>query len=391
MNNHKKIERYEEDLCSYLGVERVFLYWKGRVALYAILKSIGVGPGDEVIVQGYTCVVVANAIIYCGAEPIYVDIDLPSYCSSGAHMAEKITSKTKAVICQNTYGLSYDVHQIIELARSNGLVTIDDCTHGFGGSYNGLPAGSLCDFAFYSTQWNKPYSTGLGGIGVVNNSVYKERLDEFNNTLVEPKLTESMLLESLVHCKRLLLHDWSYNFLRSAYRMLSATNLVTGSSTPSELDSVVMDDDFVKGYSSRLAPVGSKALSQIDDVIHLRKERGAQYTDWLLEDGKEHVKKEYHKNHSFLCYPLLVHDRQQFKLMADRCSVPLGDWFVSPLHPILNDLEKWQIDTTDIPKAMFCSEHVVNLPTGISKSERVKKLLKSASANIMDADQCELA
>ena len=73
--------QYRKDINNYLkcGEDNIYFYWKGRVALYALLKAMGVGPGDEVIVQGYTCVVVANSIIYLGAKPVYVDIDRDTY------------------------------------------------------------------------------------------------------------------------------------------------------------------------------------------------------------------------------------------------------------------------------------------------------------------------
>ena len=76
-SKNKTESRYKDLLNQYLmsGSESIFLYWKGRVALYAILRAMGVGEGDEVIIQGYTCVVVVNAVIYLGAKPIYVDID----------------------------------------------------------------------------------------------------------------------------------------------------------------------------------------------------------------------------------------------------------------------------------------------------------------------------
>lgn len=90
MNKTKR--RYKQLLSQYLKCdsEDIFLYWKGRVALYAILKAMGVQKGDEVIVQGYTCVVVANAILYLGAKPVYVDIDSNTYNMNLRKLTEAI-------------------------------------------------------------------------------------------------------------------------------------------------------------------------------------------------------------------------------------------------------------------------------------------------------------
>ncbi|HOV88332.1 MAG TPA: aminotransferase class I/II-fold pyridoxal phosphate-dependent enzyme, partial [Syntrophobacteraceae bacterium] len=123
---------------------RVFLFWKGRVALYALLRAMGVGAGDEVVLSAYTCVVVPNAVFYCGAVPQYVDVAPQTYCMDVRDVEKALGPRTKVVLCQNTYGLSANVEEISGLARSRGIYTIEDCAHGFGGSFRGKPNGSFC-------------------------------------------------------------------------------------------------------------------------------------------------------------------------------------------------------------------------------------------------------
>ncbi|NMC27277.1 MAG: hypothetical protein GYA42_03935, partial [Syntrophomonadaceae bacterium] len=98
MSKREQLEaEYRGRLAQYLECDPadIFLYWKGRVALYAILKAMGIGAGDEVILQAYTCVVVANAIIYLGATPVYVDIDPATYNLNIDLLEDKITDRTK--------------------------------------------------------------------------------------------------------------------------------------------------------------------------------------------------------------------------------------------------------------------------------------------------------
>src|SRR3972149_1771131 len=90
-------------------ISAVFFFFKGRVALYALLKAIGIHPGDEVILPGFTCVVVPNAIIYLGGKPVYADIDPKTFNIDTAKIEGKITDNTTAIIAQNTFGLSPDV------------------------------------------------------------------------------------------------------------------------------------------------------------------------------------------------------------------------------------------------------------------------------------------
>ena len=160
-----QLNLFTEVIAAILDIKNndVFTYWKGRVALYAYLRALGISDGDEVIIPGLTCVVVPNAIIYTGATPVYADIRMDTLTMDPIAVRQCISRKTKAIIIQNTFGLSADVELLVNMAHELGIAAIEDCTHGFGGYYNGKPNGTIADAAFYSTQWNKPFSTGLGG------------------------------------------------------------------------------------------------------------------------------------------------------------------------------------------------------------------------------------
>ena len=99
MKNNRLVEPYLDQDSS------IFLFWKARIGLYLILKALGIGPGDEVILPGYTCVVVANAILYLGARPIYADIDPATYTISLETIQPLVTPHTRVIIAQNTFGL----------------------------------------------------------------------------------------------------------------------------------------------------------------------------------------------------------------------------------------------------------------------------------------------
>ncbi len=119
---------YQARIAQYLHIapEQVSLYWKGRVALYTVLKAIGVGPGDEVILPAFTCVVVPNAILYLGAIPIYVDINPDTLCCDAAQIERALSPKTKVILIQNMLGLSVEVSEIITIAKARGIYTIED-------------------------------------------------------------------------------------------------------------------------------------------------------------------------------------------------------------------------------------------------------------------------
>ncbi len=358
----------------------IFWYWQGRVALYAILKAMGVKQGDEVIVPAYTCVVVPNAIIYLGAKPIYIDIDPKTYNMNFSKIEQAIGPRTKVIICQNTYGLSSNVEFILNIAKKYKLYTVEDCTQGFGGTYNGKPNGSYCDAAFYSTQWNKPFSTGLGGFAVTKNKIVEQGLVELEGEKLAPSFKDKFMLKVLYFFRNNIINDITYWPMIKLYRWLSKNNLVLGSSKGQEIEDIKMPDGYFKDFCGTQIKEGLKNIKRLDALLITRKHNAKIYTDFLSLKGKNHVDKQLFSNHSFLKYPLLVKNRDRFLKLAELNNVSLGDWFVSPLHPVeSNDWSKWFFEPSKYPVSVKISAMVVNLPTD---TQDVKKVIRFLEQNL---------
>jgi dTDP-4-amino-4,6-dideoxygalactose transaminase len=372
-------EKYKAEIAKYLDASphQIFLYWKGRIGLYSILKSMGIQEGDEVILPAFTCVVVPNAIIYLGAKPIYVDIDETTLNTRLDLIQEKVSQSTKCIIIQNTFGLSSEVEEIVSYAKEKGIQTIEDCTHGFGGTYNGKPNGSYCDAAFYSTQWNKPYSTGIGGFTLIHNEKLLKGMQEVENKLSPPSKKQKWMLGSLIKIKKYMLHDSTYWPMLRIYRKLSKSGKVVGSSTGLEITSAKMPNDYLTASSSIQERVGTKALKQIRSLVETRRINGFTYNQFLKKENKFHYIEKNVSNHSFLKYPIFVKNREEFMLKAEKSKIRLGDWFVSPIHPVLSNFEEWGMDPANYPVANKCSQHIVNLPTESIKMQRILKFLKN--------------
>jgi dTDP-4-amino-4,6-dideoxygalactose transaminase len=367
---------YRELLTGILKNPDIFYYWKGRVALYALLKSMGIGKGDEIVMPGFTCVVVANAIKYLGAKPVYIDVEHKTMNPSFESYKLAVTSKTRVILVQNTFGLSSQVDVISDFAKLGNIYTIEDCTHGFGGSFKGRPNGSYCDAAFYSTQWNKPFSTGIGGFAQVNNKAIIPDLMKINQDLIKPGFREHLMLSALLFSKDYLVNSSNYWKLRSLYRILSKHNLVIGSSQGIELNSVVMPGSYFKGISKIQINKGIKNLKTFDQLLKKRKSNAGLFTRFLLENHKYHVSPELHPDHAFLKYPVLVKDRQLFDELAIKSKIELGDWFCSPLYPVKKDWEQWDLVAGSVPNALYLSQHIENLPTEADDPQKVIAFLK---------------
>ena len=146
-------------------------FWKGRVALYAILRTLGIGPGYAVVVPGYTCVVVPSAIHFVGATPLYADIDPATYNLTLAEIERVSHSQpVKAVVVQHTYGLPADVEPIFRCRRA-ARAGHEDCCYALGSRYRATGRGAaeacsnqrgrLAGDAALSAANGQPIITGL--------------------------------------------------------------------------------------------------------------------------------------------------------------------------------------------------------------------------------------
>lgn len=363
-------ERLKQRISGRFDGSDVFLYWKGRVGLYSVLRAWGVGPGDEVILPAFTCVVVPNAVLYLGAKPVYVDIDARTLNATLDRIKSAKTDKTKAVICQNTFGLSSEVDAIAQWAVDERLLSIEDCTHGFGGTYRGRPNGSYCDAAFFSSQWNKPVSSGIGGFVVTKNPVLAQGLRRLEANLAEPGMVEVLGLRMQIWARKHLLTERTYWRLLKAYRWLSKTGVIAGSSSGEEIDGTTMPKDYFKGMSALQAGVVVQELDKIGGYNGARRAAADQFTEFLSRHEKYHVDPALADDHMYLKYPILVADRQALFQAAEQARVELGDWFNSPLHPVQNDLSGWGLQVEQFPQATRIAAHIVNLPTR-SDTDRV--------------------
>jgi perosamine synthetase len=340
----------------------IFLFAKGRVALYAILRAYDIGPGDEVILPAFTCVAVPNAILYTGATPVYVDIDPATLTIDPTAVAAAIGPKTRAIIAQNTFGLSADLASLTSLGDARDIRVIDDCTHGLGGSYLDRPNGASTPASFFSTQWSKTISTGLGGFAVATDPTIATRLKAIESEATAPSPASIALLRTLVFGMEHGGHGRLFRTGRSAYRALSRRGLVPSSSSQDELETATMPPGFLTGVSSWQAAYGADRVPHLAAEVARRRAIAGRYSAWLRDRGRTVPTEPDGIVHAFLRYPLLVSDRATVVADSERAGVDLGDWFVSPIHPVVDRLERWGYSPGQAPNAEQVCRRIVNLP-----------------------------
>ena len=171
-----KVAEAEKRLAEYVGAKHAMVCSNGTAALHCACIAAGIGPGDEVITTPITFAASANCALYCGAKPVFADIDPKTYNIDPESIRAHITPKTKAVVAVDFTGQAVRIKEIQKICDEFGLVFIEDAAHAIGTCYNGAHVGSLADMTCFSFHPVKTVTSGEGGAITTNNDDYYKKL-----------------------------------------------------------------------------------------------------------------------------------------------------------------------------------------------------------------------
>lgn len=174
-----KVKEFEKMFAEKHNVKHALAVSNCTTALHLALVALGIQAGDEVLVPAFTWVSTANAVMYCNATPVFVDIDPITFNIDPDKIKEKITAKTKAIIPVHLFGLCANIDAIREVAPQ--LKIVEDGACAAGSAFLGKPAGSLGDIGCFSFHPRKSVTTGEGGMLTTNNDRLAEKLDMLRN------------------------------------------------------------------------------------------------------------------------------------------------------------------------------------------------------------------
>lgn len=164
------IQTFETEFGRFVGSPHALGCCNGTVALHLALLGIDCGPGDEVIVPTLTYIASANAVTYCGATPVFVDVDPRTFNMDPAQVAARITPRTKAIMPVHLYGHPADMDPMMALADDHDLLVIEDAAESHGALYKGRKTGSIGEIGVFSFFGNKIITTGEGGMVTTANA-----------------------------------------------------------------------------------------------------------------------------------------------------------------------------------------------------------------------------
>lgn len=311
------IEKFESEFAKYIGVKYAVSTMNGTAALHLALAALGLKKKDEVIVPDLTYIATANAVLYTGAKPIFVDVEKDTWCVNPIAVEKAVTARTKAIIPVHLYGHPADMDAILRISRKHGLYVIEDAAEAHGAEYQKRKVGSLGDAGAFSFYANKIITTGEGGIITTNNKKLADNLKMLRN-------------QGNSFSKRYWHEVVGYN-----YRM---TNLQ--------------------------AAVGVAQLKKIDFLIDKKR----KIFDWYRENLEElngvlslNQEKKFAKNVYWMTSIVLNDDSLKDKLMdyLDKKSIETRPFF----YPV-DELPPYKKNKINNPISDFLAKRGINLPSG---------------------------
>jgi perosamine synthetase len=354
------IVEYEQAFARLIGVRYAYSFCHGRVGLYGLLRGLGIGPGDEVLLQVPTHIVVSNAIRFTGAKPVYVDCCLDTYNMDLEQAEQRITPRTKALVLQHTFGIPVDLDAALDLTRRHRLALIEDCVHALGAAYDGRPVGSFGHAAFFSSEETKTISTTMGGMIVTDDPELAAQLAAFQQrcALLSWWQAASYLL-------KLVLYHWMtephvHQYTRAIYEFFGKRNPLPQPTSDEETQGI-RPANYEQRLSNGQAALGLRQLRRLETNVVHRHATAMVYSAQLSERGFDVPHPPARAEPAFVRYPVWVKDPDMTRRVVARYAT-LGTWFTSVLEeaisPACGDYEMGSC-----PRAEEAARHLINLPT----------------------------
>lgn len=365
--------------------ERFFSFNSGRSALLCALLSLGIGKGDEVLLQAFTCNAVPNPILWSGAMPIYVDAMQDTFSMDVSDLEKKITSRAKAIIVQHTFGLAVEMEAILSIAKRHGLFLIEDSAHALGATYccrmrhencevEGRKVGTLGDMAFFSFGRDKVISSVYGGMLLVNNDSLIGEIDKRYKTIAYPSI--SWIGQQLRHPLLIDIFLRWYNIPLTNYGV--GKLLLQGAQVTRYLSKAVHWKEkrgqkphyFPRRLPNALAYLAFTQMKRLDEFNAHRRALAQLYYDELrLLKTKNYKLETLQKGHIYLRYPIRHPRAEEIIRKARKRGILLGDWYTSVVAPDDTNLGAMHYQKGSCPIAEQLTRETINLPTNPNMSQ----------------------
>lgn len=339
----ENVKQFEKEIAEKIGVKHAITVGNGTDALIIALKSLGIKEGDEVITTDYTFFATAEAIRFVGATPVFCDVELDTYNIDPSQIEEKITDKTKAIICVHLFGNACKMDQINDIAKRHNLYVIEDAAQAINSQYKGKNVGNLADLACFSFFPTKNLGCfGDGGMITTN--------DDDLATII----------------RALKVHGSGENGMK-AYAILNdeEVEVVEQNSGDNTVYNPLKYYNYLIGHNSRLDEIQAAILriklKHLDEYTENRRSISHKYIDALKNTSLVMPTETEGGKHVFHLFILQSENREEIESKLKEKGIATGTYYKVPMHlqKAFNDLG---YKKGDFPNAEYLSERTYAIP-----------------------------
>ena len=371
------VERYESDFSKLIGDGFCTSYAAARMGFYELMRVQGVGPGDEVILTGSTCSVMATAVMRLGATTVYADINPDDFGSCAVSIKQCISTRTKVIVAQHSFGIPCEITKIAELASSLGIFLIEDCALAVGSSTDGKRVGNFGDAAIFSTDHSKPINTMSGGIVYTESMKLHEELQKRSYTYPELTVARQKSLWTRFLIERKFCNPRFQGWLEwidAFYSILALGGI---------LKSPFLSDDFGTnfdcanyGYPAKmpafLCKLGSIEINRWPSVARSREYLLSQLINVVTEPSSLIELPKCYSDKSLQIVPLRLvwSSKSGHEIRAAWASkVRVNSiWFLTPIISTKEKLTEFGYKSGQCPISERLGQGMVNLPCNLKAS-----------------------
>ena len=330
----KFVDRFEEMICDYTGAKYAVATVNGTSALHTGLLMADVEPGDEVITQALTFIATCNAIKYCQAEPVFVDVgsktlglspsalksflDEQTYQKSGFCHNKTTGRRIKAIVPMHTFGHPCEIEDICEICDEHNIIVVEDAAEALGSTYKGKHCGTFGQLGILSFNGNKVITAGGGGCLITNDEQLAKKAKYITTTAKIP-------------------HKWEFNH------------------------------DMI-GYNYRMpnlnAALACAQLEVLEEYIFSKRKTAERYSKFCSDNKVEFVTEPEDSQGNYWLNAIICKDRQERDAFLDLANK--SGAMTRPIWTLMNELEMFEnCQCGDLTNSKYFAERVVNIPSSV--------------------------
>lgn len=373
------VGQLEDEFKKYFNVKYAISFNSGRSSMLAIMKALNFEPKSEILLQAFTCNAAANPAIWAGYEPKYVDCNEDDFNIDINDLKKKITQKSKAVMVQHTFGMPANMDEVIEFAKQNNLVLIEDCAHSLGAEYEEKKVGTFGRAAFFSFSRDKIISSVYGGIAITNDSLLAEKIRQIQIEFAMPGYF--WIFQQLLHpvlLNLLILPIYYFIDLGKIVLIVSQWLHILSKAVHFKEKHGKIPPYFPKRLPNALAILALSQFKKLEDFNEYRQKMADFYYKMLENSGYKCPAKFSNRKSAFLRFTVRHKNAHEIIWQAwKKNNILIGDWYTTPIAPFDTDLEKLKYFAGSCPNAEKLAKTTFNLPTHINISRKdAEKIVK---------------